>query len=181
MKRTTTFRKWSIVGATVLCWNLAGLLAFAQTPANRMRVGVYDSRAVAVAYANSTESREAMKPVETEHQKAKAAQDQKKMKELASRMKLRQLRMHEQGFSTGSVAGIMETVKGQLPDVAKKLGVAVIVSKWELNFQSAEVEVVDVTDELVALFHVTDKGKEWAKGVKSRPPVPLEEITQELD
>jgi len=81
------------------------------------------------------------------------------MKEIDSRMKLQQRWVHEQSFSTGSVAGIVAKVKEALPGVAKKAGVQAIVSKWELNYQGPNAEVVDVTEDLAVLFHASDNGQ----------------------
>lgn len=181
MKNSAGFPKWLMVSSTVALCLMAGAIGSAQSQTTKLRVGVYDSRAVAVAYANSSEFRESMKAVQAEHQKAKAAKDEKRMKEIEARMKLQQRRAHEQGFSTGSVAGIMAKIKDALPGVAKQAGVPVIVSKWELNYQSPDMAVVDVTDELVALFHVSDKGREWAKGIRAQAPVPIEQITDDMD
>jgi phosphoribosyl-AMP cyclohydrolase len=181
MKNSIQFRKYLIVSSTVALCLLAGATVSAQSQPSRMRLGVYDSRAVAVAYANSEEFQESLKATRADYQKAKTDKDQKRMKELEGRMKLQQRRMHEQGFSTGSVAGIMARIKDRLPGVADKARVRAVVSKWELNYQSPDAETVDVTDDLVALFHVSDKGKEWIKGVRSKPPLPLEEITDDLD
>lgn len=155
--------------------------ATAQTQTNKFRVGVYDSRVVAVAYGNSTEFKEAMKPIEAEYKKAKEAKDEKRMKEIDSQMKLRQRRAHEQGFSTGSVAPIMAMVKDSLPDIAKQAGVQVIVSKWEVSHQASDVEVVDVTDKIIALFHVNERGLKWCKDIQQKPPLPIEQITEHLD
>ena len=181
MKTSIRLRLWFIVTSTAALGLLTSGTVFAQTQTNKVRIGVYDSRAVAIAYANSAEGRESMKTAQTDYQKAKATKDEKKMKEIESRMKLQQRRLHEQGFSTGSVSSTMAKVKDALPEVARKAGVQAIVSKWELNYQSPEVEVVDVTDELVALFHVNEKGREWAKQIKDKPPVPIEQITDEMD
>lgn len=181
MKTSIILGKWFVVLSTVVLGVSGCTTASAQSQTNKLRVGVYDSRAVAVAYANSTEFKEAMKPVEAEHKKAKEAKDEKRMKEIESQMKLRQLRAHEQGFSTGSVAPIMAKVKASLPDVAKQAGVQVIVSKWELNHQSSDVEIVDVTDKLVALFHVSERGLKWCKEIPQKPPLPIEQITEHMD
>lgn len=181
MKSSVVIPKWFIVGATVALWMLSGAAVSAQSQAQKARIGVYDSRAVAVAYANSAEWREALKATRADYERAKTAKDDKKVKEIGSRMKLQQLRLHEQGFSTGSVAAIIVKVKGALPGIAQKAGVPVIVSKWELSYQSPELELVDVTDELVALFNVSDKGKAWAKDIRTKPPVPMEEITEDMD
>jgi hypothetical protein len=181
MRNTVEFPKRFIVSSTVALCLLTGATARAQSQTNRLRIGVYDSRAVAVAYANSTEFRESLKAVQADYQKAKAVKDEKRMKEIEARMKLGQRRMHEEGFSTGSVAGIMAKIKEALPGVAKKAGVQAVVSKWELNYQSPEAEAVEVTDELVALFHTSDQGREWAKGIRAKPPLPIEEITDDMD
>lgn len=181
MKNSVKLPKWFILSSTLALCVFTSASVSAQPQTNKLRVGVYDSRAVAVAYANSAKFRESLKATRAEYDKAKAAHDEKQMKALASRMKLQQRRLHEQGFSTGSVASIIGKIKDALPGVAKKARVQAIVSKWELNFQSPEVEVVDVTDELTALFDVSDKGRAWLKEVQTKPPVPLEEITDDMD
>src|SRR5271157_1333122 len=111
MKNSARFPKWFMVSSTVALCVLTGATVSAQSQTNRLRIGVYDSRAVAVAYANSTEFRESMKSVQADYQKAQAAKDEKQMKEIGGQMKLQQRRLHEQGFSTGSVAGIMAKIK----------------------------------------------------------------------
>ena len=50
-----------------------------------------------------------------------------------------------------------------------------------LDYQSPDVKVVDVTDELVALFHPSAQGLKWANGIKSHAPVPIEQITDDMD
>jgi hypothetical protein len=160
---------------------MAGAAAFGQSKENTLRIGVYDSRAIAVAYGNSTEFRKSLDVITADYKKAKEAKDDKRIKEIETQMKAKQRRAHEQGFSTGSVANIMATIKDSLPGVAKKAGVDLIASKWEVNYQSPGVKVVDVTDDLVALFHVSEKGLEWVKGVKNHAPVPIEQITDDMD
>jgi hypothetical protein len=181
MKTSITLRKWSVAVSTIALVVLTGSFASAQTQTNKFRVGVYDSRAVAVAWGNSTEFKEFLKPIEAEHNKAKEAKNEKRVKEIESQMQLRQRRAHEQAFSTGSVAPIMAKVKDRLPDVAKQTNVQVIVSKWELNQQSPEVEIVDVTDKIVALFHVNERGLKWSKDIQSKQPIPFDQLTDHKD
>jgi hypothetical protein len=160
---------------------MVGATAWAQSKDNTLRIGVYDSRAIAVAWGNSAEFQKTMESVTADYKKAKAAKDDKRVKEIDTQMKAKQRRAHEQGFSTGSVANIMANIKDSLPAVAKKAGVDVIVSKWEVNYQSPEIKVVEVTDDLVALFHVSAKGLEWLKGIKDHAPLPIEQITDDMD
>ena len=161
MKNSFLARSRFIVSAAVALCVLTGATALAQSQTNKLRVGVYDSRATAIAYGNSAAFQDSLKPVQAEYEKAKAAKDDKRMKEIDAQMKLRQRRLHEQGFSTGSVAYIMAKapVKAALPDV----------------------EVVDVTDELTALFHPNEKVLGWLKDMKNHPPLPIEEITDDMD
>src|SRR5689334_13319647 len=114
MKTSIRLRKWFIVTSTAAIGLLTSGTLSAQTQTNKVRIGVYDSRAVAIAYANSTEGRESMKTAQADYQKAKAEKNEKKMKQIESGMKLQQRRLHEQGFSTGSVVGTMAKVKDVL-------------------------------------------------------------------
>jgi hypothetical protein len=179
--KTKTFRQLAGYLAAAALGGWLSVPALAQTPTNQMRIGVYDSRAIAIAYGNSAAFQQSVTSVRTDYDKAKAEKDDKKMKAIDARMRLKQRRMHEQGFSTGSVAGYMAIIKDALPGVAKKAGVQAIVSKWELNYQAPGVEVVDVTDELTALFHPNEKVQGVLKEVKEHKPMPLEEITDDMD
>ena len=181
MKSSFVWQRRFVASAAAAWCVLAGATAVAQPKEKVLQVGVYDSRAVAVAWCNSAEFRKSLDAVTADYKKAKEAKDDKRVKEIEAKMKLQQRRHHEQGFSTGSVASIMAKIKDSLPAVAKKAGVDLIVSKWELNYQSPEVKVVDVTDDLVALFQVSAKGLEWTKGIKSHPPLPIEQITDDMD
>ena len=181
MRNSLVSQSRFIVSSAVALCVMASAAAFGQSKETTLRIGVYDSRAVAVAYGNSTEFRKSLDAAKADYQKAKEAKDDKRAKEIETQMKARQRRAHEQGFSTGSVADIMAKIKDSLPGVARKAGGDVIVSKWEVNYQSPEIKVVDVTDDLLALFHVSAKGLEWAKGIKTKPPVPIEQITDDMD
>jgi Skp family chaperone for outer membrane proteins len=181
MKTSFVSKGWLTVSAAIALSAITGATAWAQAKENTLRIGVYDSRAIAVAYGNSTEFRKSLEGITADYKKAKEAKDDKRVKEIETQMKAQQRRAHEQGFSTGSVAPIMAKIKDSLPAVAKKAGVDVIVSKWEVNYQSPGIKVVDVTDDLVALFHVSAKGLEWVKGIKDHAPVPIEQITDDMD
>lgn len=155
--------------------------ASAQTHTNKLRVGVYDSRAIAVAWANSTEFKEAMQSVETDFKQAKESKNENRVKEISDEMKSRQRRAHEQAFSTGSVAPIMARIKDRLPEIARQADVMLLVSKWELPYQSAEITPVDVTDKLIALFHVSERGLKWSREIQQKPPLALEQLGEHMD
>ena len=175
MKKLTEFSVLFTVSSAVVLCLMTGPMASAQTSTNKLRIGVYDSRAVAAAYVNSTEYQEMLKTKHADYEKAKAAKDEKRMKEIDSRMNLQQRWVHEQVFSTGSVRDIVANIKGALPEVAKKAGVQTIVSKWELNYQAPDVELVDVTVDLGVLFHASDDKQKWKGILRGPPPLPMDE------
>jgi len=121
---------------------------YAQT---KIRVGTYDSRLIAVAYYNSkffkltSEARERMKA-------AKDTNDSTEISNITKEMSLRQRMIHEQGFGKGLVCYIMDEIKDKISDLAKNEKLSIIVSKWELSFNSSDIEVVDITEKVANLF-----------------------------
>jgi hypothetical protein len=140
-----------------------------------LRVGVFDSRAVAVAYAGSQEFDAQLKRLMEEHQKAKAAGDTEKVKQLEAQGRQSQDQLHQQGFSTGSVANILEKIKDQLPGIAKEAGVDLIVSKWDVPYQVPGSQTVDVTQAMIKPFHPSEKTLRMIQGLEKVQPIPLEE------
>jgi hypothetical protein len=138
----------------------------------KIRIGVYDSRAIAIAYAPSKYNpvSEKMK----EYRQAKADDNQKKMKELEEWGQKHQRQLHRQGFSFVPVGDLLENVKDQMSAVAKKAKVVAIVRKCD--FVGENVEVVDVTDQLVELFGPSEKTWKTVRSIKDKPAVDLDEI-----
>ncbi len=146
----------------------------------KIRVGTFDSRAVAVAYFNSEMRRQRTQRMIDEYQKAKTANDQKKIKELEAIRRANEQQIHRQGFSTASVANILAEIKDQLPGIAKEAGVDLIVSKWEIAYQSDSAEFVDVTGLLIKPFQPDKKVLGWITDLQKRKPIPLQDLENEL-
>jgi hypothetical protein len=144
-------------------------------------VGTFDSRAVAVAHTRTESFGQAVQKLMDEYKKAEKAGDQQKMKELKAEGKAGQERVHQQGFGTASVANILAEIKDQLPEIAKKAGVDVIVSKWDITYQSPSAEFVDVTDEIIKPFKPNEKTLKIIEDLRKRPPVSLEELKNHTD
>lgn len=87
--------------------------------------------------------------------------------------------MHQQVFSNGSSAYLLELVKDQLPQLAKDEGVFAIVSKWELTFADPKVEVVDLTMPICMLFKPSGDFDRMVPEMQKQTPIPLEEFTVE--
>jgi len=169
---------------------IAGLVVYATIGAlpsqgkfsgSKVVVGIFDSRAVAMAYFGSEGFNRQLKELRAEHEKAKAAGDEKRVKELDSQGPALQELMHKQGFSTWPVGDILEKIKGKIPGVAKQATVDIIVSKWDIVYQRAGVEFVDVTDLMVKLFNPDEETLKAIKDIQKKDPVPLEALKHHHD
>ncbi len=151
---------------------LAAFTAARPSTSPKLKVGTYDSRAVAVAFAASKHNPVAAK--KAEHDKAREAGDTAKLAELERWGKSLQRRLHRQGFARVPVDDLLEHVEARLPEAAEKAGVDVIA--FGCDYASESVEVVDVTRELVALFDPSPKTLETVAQLAKMPPVSLDEI-----
>ena len=165
---------------------LCVLGALAEDPATRsadakMRVGVYDSRAILMAFVGSAAHKASdgkkMAEMRAEYDKAKAEGNQKRVAELDAWGNAQQALLHKQGFSTAPVDDILKHIKDQMPEIGKVAGVGVIVSKWDketlAKYKSAEL--VDVTMALVNAFHPTEQQLKASIDIQKQPPISLEE------
>lgn len=144
--------------------------------AAEVRVGTYDSRAVAVAYIRSDAFAAHMQDLMKQRSEAEEQGDTKRVDELNALGESMQIRIHLQGFSTAPVDDILETVHDKLEGVATKSNVSLIAR--EVNYNAPGVEVVDVTDELVALFSPDKQTLKMIKDLRGKEPEPIEKIAQ---
>ena len=103
------------------------------------------------------------------------AGDAEKVKQLELQGRQQQDRLHQQVFSTGSVADILEKIKDQLPAIAKEAGVDLIVSKWDTVYQAPGAQTVDVTQAMIRPFHPSPKTLRGIQELEKVKPMPLEE------
>lgn len=141
-----------------------------------IRVGTYDSRAIAVAYVHSNWRSDEYEAKKKEMDKAEAVGDAEKIAELKAWGKAKQHKQHLQGFSTAPVHEFLEKVKKDLPKIAKTANVDVIVSKWEFDYQSRNAKTVDVTDAIVKLYVPSEKTLKTISQLRKHKPVTEEEI-----
>jgi hypothetical protein len=137
-----------------------------------LRVGTYDSRAIAVAYARSEHLKAVHANLLQRRADAEAAGDEALKKEIEAMGGSLQLRLRLQGFSTAPVDDLLDAVRDRLPEVARGAGVAVIMRS--VDFHEAAVEIVDVTDALVALFEPDAAVLSIVAELRSQPPLALE-------
>jgi hypothetical protein len=168
----------AVVAVTVIGFGaLAISSASAEKAGSGMRIGTYESRAVAIAFARSSFMPVAEK--RREYQEAKAAGDTEKIKELEEWFPAYQRQLHRQGFGRVPVDDILEYVKDRLPEVASAMGVDAIV--FDCNYASDQVEVVDVTMALVGLFNPDEKTLKILDEIKNHAPVDLDDLAEHED
>ena len=147
----------------------------------RLRIGVYDSRAIAIAYSGGAHNDQIMQKKSKEKKKAEQAGDTHEANQIEAWMTHVSIKRHSQAFSTAPVHDLLRFVKMRLPQIAKEAGVDVIVSKWEFDFLSSDAEVTDVTMLLVKAY---DPKPETIvsinKIMKTKPLTPEEIVRHEL-
>jgi hypothetical protein len=144
----------------------------------RERIGVYDSRSVAIAFAGSTHLKRELEELSAKHKKAKDAGDEKEVSRLQVEGQAWQAKLHQQGFSTAPVEDILVHISGDLPKIKSAAGVTAIISKWD----TAELkkhpgaEKVDVTTALIEAITPDDRARKNALEIQQKAPVPREQI-----
>lgn len=163
----------SSLGSIVLAL-AAGFLphAGAQAAAPALRVGTYDGRAIAVAFAASRFNQVAEKRKEQEA--AKRAGDEQRVRELEAWGAALQRRLHRQAFARVPVDDLLAPVQDGLAAAAAKRGVQVVVPS--IDYHGPEILVLDLTDELVALYEPSARTLQMVEDLRQKPPLELDEL-----
>jgi hypothetical protein len=169
-------RTWALKFLVIYCVCLAPLWG-GETPAEvtvKARIGTYDSRAVAVAYAASEQHQKLMKEKMQQLKAAQASGDTKRVKELKTWGEGQQRLMHMQGFAGAPVDDILAQVQERLPAVAKDVGVDALTR--QVDYSAPDVQTIDVTDAIVKLFDPSEKTLKTIAEVRRHVPAKLEDV-----
>lgn len=142
------------------------------------RIGVYDSRAITVAYTNSRYNDGIMVKKSTEKKKAEKAGELEKARQIDEWMTWFSIHRHSQGFGTTPVHDLLEPIQKKLPQIAREAGADVIVSKWDLDYTSPDIQIVDVTDRLVRAFEPKPEAYSTIEQIQKIEPLSMEEIVR---
>ncbi len=164
-------RQWAGIGMALVAGIVLALAGPMQGDVEgkaeaKVRLGTFDSRAVAVAWAHSEPFKERIRGMHEELAKAKEAGDEERVAELEAAGPALQHQMHLQGFCGTSVANILKEIEGELPKIAKEAGVDIIVSRWDLAYKTPDAKAVDVTKLLVSRFGPSDEVWEIVKQMR---------------
>ncbi len=174
-----------IVSALIVIPFLFGVLlsdqAFARKKPAAIKIGTYDSRIIIFAWSRTDLLKQHVAKIGQLSDSARKVHDTARLKELSVEAMSFQHLLHQVVFSNGSVSSFMEVVKDKLPELAKKVGVSIIVSKWELNYNDPSFEIIDVTNQVAALFQPKEDISRMAADIAGQAPVPIEEMVIEID
>jgi len=151
------------------------------------RIGIYDSRAIAVAFVGSEVFKaivgKKMADMMAEYKKAGSEGDEKRVEELKAWGEAQQALLHKQGFSTAPVDDILGHITDRLPEIKKQAKVDMLLSKWNTQAlaKHKQAEQVDVTMLLVEAFKPNEKQKKSAIEIQKHEPVPLEKMKGHKD
>jgi hypothetical protein len=178
----------AVTWKSILVLSLFALLfitiAASEAPAaeegERVRVGTFDSRAVALAYGRSPRPDCLLAQVaelKKRHEQAEKDGDEKLVKELEIRGPALQKEIHEQVFSGAPVTEILALIKDDLPAVAEAAGVDLIVEG--ILHSGSAVEVVDISMEMCAPFRIDEETEKMIAELLEMQPVPERELKHE--
>ena len=174
--------KYSILNLICILGIFASTNCIGQTqpvgPQTKLYVGTYDSRAVALAYwhSNMSKIKEFSGKLRSQLNKARAAGETQKAKEIAAEGKAMQTKMHKQVFGNAPIREIIKEIEKKLPAIAQKANVDIIINLWDVAYQSSSTQFVDVTDSMVALFSPSAKTLKMIKELRRHSPVPKEKL-----
>jgi hypothetical protein len=154
--------------------------ALAQQSETVGKIGVYDSRSIAIAYGGSEFFAEWFQDLQRRHDGAEAADEEELVAQLAAEAHAKQEQMHKQGFSTAPVDDLLEHIKNKIPEIMESHGVIALVSKWDEEGMAAHAsaEKVDLTMDLVKAFDPDKRQLKGAREIMKQEPGPLEEMKE---
>jgi hypothetical protein len=145
-------------------------------PHTALRIGTYDSRAVAVAYVRSATFQKTMRDLKQQRDEAVKAKDQKRIDQLDAKGSAMQIRINLQGFSTAPIDDVMDTVRDRLPAIAQHQNIAAILRY--ADYRDPSVDVVDITDDLVKLFQPDEATLKVVAELRKQSAQPIEDVAK---
>ena len=168
---------------------LAGLAVYATVGAQQteernseseVRVGTFDSRAVAHAYYRSDEVFRDLARLRAEYEEAKETGDDERVAELEAVLAARSELAAKQGFSTWPVDNILAEIEEEIPGIAAQAGVDLIVSRWHVVYQGEAVELINVTELMAMPFDPDEETLQMVRDIQQLDPASLEEVEKHL-
>lgn len=140
-----------------------------------LRLGVFDSRAVAVAYARSETHAQWMQQLLERKRAAAERGDAEEVAAAEAEGARQQRRFHLQAFSVVPIDDLLVHLEQHLPVVAEQAHVDAVVNRWSVAHHRPGVELVDVTEALIAPFRPDEKTLAIVRDLAAKRPLDFEE------
>jgi hypothetical protein len=146
------------------------------------RIGVYDSRSVATAYAGSARHEAEIRRLDDALKNAKASGDPARIKQADDAIWAARKRLHRQGLGTYPVNDIL----GQIPDdigrIKNALRLTTLVSKWDQPTLTkySHAEQIDVTEKLIDALKPGARQRSNAMEIQRQKPIPPDQLEELL-
>jgi len=139
----------------------------------RDRIGIYDSRSIAVAYHGSALFKAKMGKLMEVYQMAKKNGDTELMKKCEQQGRDSQKKAHSQGFGTAPVDDILANVEDEMTALMQKHGLTQLVSKWNDAALATHknAEHIDVTRQMIDVFDPNEKSLKYAIEIQEKEPI----------
>lgn len=151
---------------------VCGAQPLPSSPSTARRIGVYDSRAVAIAYAGSSTFRKSLGEMRAAQKAARDAGDRDTVDRLDQTGRALQGKLHRQGFGTEPVEDLLAGFPDALAQVKAEAGVSELVSRWngaELSRYSGAAQI-DVTRALVERITSDERQRKAAMEIVNKKP-----------
>ncbi len=148
-------------------------------PANKPKIGVYDSRSLAIAFAGSKQHEALIDDLTRKIEQAKADGDEKKADQIKKRIERERKTLHRQAFGTEPTHYYLSAYyRKKLSQLKEKLDLDRIVSKW--NKESLEYykdfQQIDVTEQVIEIPGPNKKQRRSALEIRKHKPLTKEEL-----
>lgn len=157
-----------------------GTGAATQEKIQALRVGIFDSRGVALAYGRSARPDCLLAKVaelRKQHEQARKEGNEDRMKELELEPPALQEQIHKQVFSGAAINNILTLIKDDLPKVAKSANVKLIVSG--VLHSGSDVKLVDITMEMCAPFEPDEETRKIIKDILTQPLIDESDLSHD--
>jgi hypothetical protein len=148
-----------------------------RTDGSTLRVGIYESRAIALAFGRSELNMSRVRELKQKHRQAEAEGNEEAKVECETLGPRWQELLHRQVFGDAPIPDILAILEPRMAEVREASGVDLIVTGVVATGDN--IEVVDVTQEMMALFDLDEDSIKMANEIKSHPPIPWFEFPLE--
>jgi hypothetical protein len=142
------------------------------TARGAIRVGTFDTRAVALAYGRSDGFMEWVRTLKERAEQARTEGDDQLLAQLEAEGQAKQEELHRQVFGGAPIDEILASIEASRPEIAREAQVDLIVRG--VLYSGPDVEVVDVSREMTMPFEPDEKTLQILEQLLATPPVEME-------